>query len=168
MTVAGFKKFLDALKSIGVTTWEAISDTAPTHFFNCDTAINTLDEANEILYNFSAPSGGTDPFANQKIVVKGADLADIHEVRFGGSLEEIREFIKAYGLSLDKEQEKILIKINGTNYNLKPLSGDYLSFKELSKDELARLSEEDKQKYEAALKEYTDSKRMQRSVEVIA
>lgn len=167
MELIGFKKIIESLKSAELKTWEAISDTAPTHFFNCDTSINVLDESNEILYNFAAPSGGTDPFANQRIVVKAANLADIHEVRFGGSLEEIKKFISDYGLLLDSEQEEILIKINSTNYYLKPLSGDYLSFRELSKDELAKLSDEDKQKYEAALKEYKDSKRMQRAAEVI-
>lgn len=167
MTLAGFKKFLEAIKSAEVKTWEAVSDTAPTHFYNCDTSINVLDESNEILYNFSAPAGGTDPYSNQRIVVKGADLADIHEVRFGGSIEEIKKFISSYGLTLDSEQEEILIKINGANYNLKPLSGDYSSFRELSKDEIAKLSDVDKQKYEAALKHYKNSRRMKRALEVI-
>lgn len=165
MTLQGILKFTKALETAGIKTWEAVSDVSPTHFFNADNCFNVIDEAEETIYNFSSTNANSDTYGSGRIVVKGAHLSDIHEVRCAGELKEVQAFIDAYGLPLTDEQTKILIKINATNYNLKPATGDY-TFKELSEEEISKLSEEAKAKYELELANFKKSKRMQSAVQV--
>ena len=166
MTVESMNKFMDAVKAAGIKDWEVLTDTSPTHFYNNDTSFNVLDEANNIIYNFSQTITTVDSYGANQISVKGADLSDIHEVRFGASLEKTKAFIEAYGLSLTDDQLKILVKINGGNYNLKPLTGDYLTFKELSEEELNALSQEERDRYQEALDAFNSRKKIQMPVQV--
>ena len=166
MTVESIKQFMDALKTAEILDWEVMTDTAPTHYYNNAHAFNVLDEANSMIYNFAGSMTTIDPFGPNQISVKGADLSDIHEVRFGASYEKTKAFIEAYGLSLTEDQLKILVKINGGNYNLKPATGDYLEFKELSEDQLASLSAEEQARYQEALDAFKNRKKQQMPVQV--
>ena len=153
MTLTGMKKFIEALKSAGVNNWEGVTD-INTHLYNNENCVNVLDESDDTLYNFAGASGNASPYAPGSIVVKGVNLADLHEVRFGGTINQVKKFIDSFGLTLDEDQMKILIKIYGANYNLKPQTGDYFVFNELTEDEIAKLTEEEKTEYEKNKKEF--------------
>ena len=166
MTVESMRKFMDAVKAAGIMDWEVMTDTAPTHYYNNDVSFNVLDADNNMMYNFTQTITTVDPYGANQISVKGADLSDIHEVRFGASLEKVKAFIEAYGLSLTDDQLKILVKINGGNYNLKPATGDYLTFKELTEDQIAALSPEEQARYQEALDAFNKRKNIQMPVQV--
>lgn len=166
MTLEGMKKFMNALKEAGIKNWECITD-INTHYYNNDHAVSILDEADNALYNFAGATGNSSAYEPGSIVVKGANLADIHEVRFGvKSSSDIDKFLKAMGLSLDKDQKQIVINIYGSNYKLMPQTGDYLVFKELSEDEIAKLSVEEMAKYNKDLEDYKNKNKMQSPVQV--
>lgn len=152
MQVSNMRKFLDAMESAGIKEWVAIVDT-PTNFYNNSSQFNIFDEEEEALINFARPIPTGTTYFDGDIVVKTADIVDIHELRIGGSYKEICDFIDAYGMTLTDEQNKILLEIYKNNYNLKPANGDY-TFRKLSESEIAKLSTEEKTAYQAALAEY--------------
>lgn len=166
MTLTGMKKFMAALETAGIKTWDAMTDTGPTHYYNNDVEFNLLDEGEEMLYTFCSSITNIDPFGENCIVVKGSHLSDIHEVRIGGSLAEIKAFIEAYGMSLTEEQTKILININAKNYSLKPMTGDYLVFEKLTNEQLAQLTPEQLAEYNEALAKYEKKKAIRMPVQV--
>lgn len=168
MTLQGMKKFLNALKTAGIKNWEGINDIASVHYYNNEHCVNVLDESNETLYNFSRPIPGGSYASEKNIMVRGSNLADVHEVAFAGSFTQVKAFIDAFGLSLDEDQLKILVNIYGSNYSLKPVTGDYLTFKELSEDEISALSEEEKAEYEEAFKKFKNRNAITAPVQVIS
>lgn len=157
MTLSTMKKIISALNSASIKAYDAITDTAPTHFYNNDTCFNIIDEGEETIYNFGSRISITEPF-DTPVVVRSSDLADIHEIRFGGDLKQIEDFVKAYGLDMTDEQYKILLNINSTNNKLNPSYQDYLlsDFKVLSESEYEKLGKEDKAKYDEKFALYSE------------
>ena len=168
MTLEGMKKFLEALKSAGIKNWEGINDIASVHYYNNDHCVNALDESDGTLYNFAKPMPSGSYALEKNIMVRASNLADVHEVAFAGSFKQVKDFIDAFGLSLDEDQLKILVNIYGSNYSLKPVTGDYLIFKELSEDEINALSEEEKAEYEEAFKKFKNRNAITAPVQVIS
>lgn len=149
MELNGIKKFISTLEKIGVTDWEAITDTAPTHYYNNDSQVNLIDEDNEMMYNF-AKGLPSSPY-NGQIVVRGSHLSDIHEVSFGcDNIQILNKFIKEYGLSATESQSNVLLKINTVNNNIIPQTGDYLTFEKSIESKLNTMSKEDRDAYIAS------------------
>ena len=154
MNLNGMKKFMNALKTANIKNWEIVTAIG-THLYNNDYGVTVLDDSAETVYNFSGSTCNSSAYIpGTDIVLKGANLAEVHEVRFGGTFSEMQKFIEAYGISLDEDQTKILINIYGSNYKLKPQTGDYLVFKELTEDEIAALTPEQKSDYMRAFEAY--------------
>ena len=168
MTLQGMKKFLNALKTAGIKNWEGVNDIASVHYYNNDHCVNVLDESDQTLYNFSRPLPTGSYALEKNIMVRATNLADVHEVAFSGSFKQVKAFIDAFGLSLNDEQMKILVNIYGSNYSLKPVTGDYLTFKELSEDEINALSEKEKAEYEEAFKKFKSRNDITAPVQVIS
>lgn len=170
MKLSAIKKFKDALAAAGIEVWQAVTDVGPGNYYNNDVAINVLDEAEETLFNIRK-STHIDPFGGQGLIVQAADLGDVHEVRFAGSLEEVKKFIDAYGLNVTDEDHKILVNINGANLELKPMVGDYLKFVRKTDEEVAAMDEKHRAEYEAQLKAWeaveAEKKKMTRPTEVL-
>ena len=150
MTLDGVNKFLDALKAAGIKEYQFDTDT-DIHYYNNETnSICVIDESTENVYNIRQKiSNGLTPYPGN-LYVQASHINDIHVARFGGSYEDIKKFIDAYGLNVTESQLKLLINIDKRNYNLKPLTGDY-NFKILSNDEIEKLSPEEKADYEYQL-----------------
>lgn len=159
------KKFMNAIEKANIDTWEAVT-AIMTHFYNNKYSFNVADFNVNALYNFARPTNNSTPYRYDQIVVKGASFDEVHEVRFGGSLEQVKKFIDAYGISLTDDQYKILVNINSNNYTLKPVQGDYLTFEELSDAEIAALTAKEKSDYYQALKEFKDRNKMTSAVQV--
>lgn len=157
MTLEGAKKFIAALKSAGIKKYQFDTDLG-THYYNNDNAVNVLDESLSMVYNFRRGDTTSTPVYDEKILVLGSDLSDIHEARTSGNYEQIKKFIDAYGLNLNDDQLKVILNIDKHNYSLKPETGDYNNFKILSSDEIAKLSPVEKAQYEAELEEYNKPK----------
>lgn len=164
MQVSNLNKFLNAIKQAGIEKYELITDTAPTHFHNNDTSFNVYDMDEEIAYNFTKVTGRS-PVYEELIQVTGADFGDIHEVRFGATIEEAKKFADYYGMNLTEEQLKILVNINGANYRLMPETGDY-TFIAKSEKEIESMTDEEKAKYEAEKAEWLKRTAQQTPVRV--
>lgn len=156
MQSGNMRKFLNAIDVAGIKNWEAVVDT-PTHFYNNGVnRFNIYDEDEEVVYNFGPSIGQSSPYAVGQIVVKAADIADIHEVVIGGTVEEINRFATAYGFTFTEDQIKILYKIQGNTHDLKPSTGDYrfAGFRVLTDEEVASLTKDQKELYDATLADY--------------
>ena len=157
MTTESWHKFKEALDTCGIKKFQIDTDT-DYHLFNDPDASKVIvfHEGTETFYNFRGKVGTGSEGWNDPCVVTGATVEDIHMVKFGGSVKDILAFIDAMGLNLDDEQMQAVIKINKGNYDINPETGDYIlaGFKELSEEEIAKLSPQEKIDYEAKLEIY--------------
>ena len=157
MTLSNIKKFLAACQEAGIKNYQFDTDLGTHLYNNTETSIIVLDETEEVAYNFRNKINDLNTSYNGNLYVQGANLSDIHEVRFGGTIDEIKAFATAYGLTFTDEQLNLLLKNDLTNYNVKPETGDY-NFVPLTNSALEALSEEERKEYELNLKEYQDKK----------
>lgn len=157
MELSTTKKFLNAVKEAGIKKYQFDTDLG-THFYHdAERSLLILDEAESTIFNFRRRfAGQTEMEYNGNIRVYAAHLSDVHEVRVGGTYEEIKKFVDSYGLNLTTEDLKVLVKIDNTNRDIMPLTGDYISsdFEEKSEEEIEKMSEEEKEKYLADLDNY--------------
>ena len=151
MKASATKKFLEAVKAAGIKNFEFY--TSPqTHLYNDGRSVVIFDEKEELVINFRRKiSGSIDPY-DANIRVYCADIADVHEVRTGGTLDQIKKFIESYGLELDDEQKMKILKINAGNYDIKPITKDYYVFTEKTEEEIEQMTPQQKAEYEELLR----------------
>lgn len=154
------KKFMDAIEAAGIKSYEFDTDLG-THLYNDgERAIARPLYDLEAVIAYRSKFGGSTPVYEGGIQIEMSDFGDIHECRAGGSLEQIKKFAAAFGDTLSEEDLKILVKIENTNVNIKPETGDYVNgFHYLSAKQIEQLSPEEKADYEARLAEHEKSVR---------
>lgn len=141
------KKFTDACKAANIKTYSFDTDLGTHYYNNEDNARIVLDQ--DMCWNFSssdAYAGATPQFGHDRIMVMGSQYGDIHEVRCAGTLEQIKTLISSLGIEASNDDMKIIAQINGSDYPLIPPTNDY-TFRLLTEEEQAKLSEDDKKKY---------------------
>lgn len=145
----GVKKFMAALKAANITKYSFDTDLG-THYYNNENSIVFLDYSNDLVYNIrSNHFAGSVPAYEGDFAVYASEFEDIHEVRCGGTLEQIHKFIESAGLTLSDEQKQVLVDINSKNkFDIEPLTGDYHKFVELSEEEYNKLTPDEKEKYD--------------------
>lgn len=141
---------LSALEAAGIKKYQFSTDNN-NHLYNNDFAIVLDDTAHGQLVNIRKKSAvvGANPYPGETLVTT-SDYDSIHEMTFGGDYKMVKDFLDQLGLSLSKEQENILMKIDRSNYTVKPATGNYHPFKELTPEEYEALSEEEKKAYDKA------------------
>ena len=163
MTTASWNKFKDAIDSVGIKKFQIDSDT-DYHLFNDPDASKVIvfDEGTETFYNFRQRVGNGSDGWSDPVVVTAVEIQDIHMIKFGADVATINKFIEAMGLNLDEDQKQAVIKINKGNYDINPLTGDYIlaGFKVLSEEEIAELSDQGKIDYEKKLEIYKKRQKM--------
>lgn len=163
MNTAQWKKTKAAMDAAGIKKFQIDTDT-DYHLFNDTDAAKVIvfDEGSEMFFNFRQKVGTGSEGWNDPYIVTGSDIVDIHMVKFGATLDKITKFIDEMGLDLDDDQMQAVIKINKGNYDINPITGDYLlaGFKELSEEEIAKLSPQEKIDYEKKLELYNKRKKM--------
>lgn len=144
-------KVFSALESAGIKEYEVLIDEAY-HLYNNDNGI--LVNGGDEIYSISRKSKvvGAEPFEGET-VVRAFSATSIVYFAFGGDFKTVENFLSAVGQTLTDEQKKVLLKIDRTNYNVIPETGDYHPFKELSEEEYSKLTPEQKAAYDAAKKE---------------
>lgn len=151
MTTEVAKKFLKAVETAGITSYELDTDIGTHLYNNPDTAIVKFDEATSSVVNLTdSRYGGSHNTYNGHIRAVVAHTDDIHEARIGGNRAQISSFLKAYGITLSDDELKLLITIDNSNVDIKPATGDYNRFKPLTKKQYDELSPEEKKAYDAA------------------
>ena len=146
MDKATIQKFKSAVEAAGIETYAYVTD-IPTYFYNNkDNSIVLEDMSAEIAYCIrdNTNYGSAQYFQNAPIVSFGAKFEDIHEVRVGGTYDQISTFISSLGLSLTDDQKKLLLSIASSKRPIVPPTGDY-TFKELSEEECEVLTAEEKE-----------------------
>ena len=144
---------LSALEAAGIKKYQFSTDNN-NHLYNNDFAIILDDTAHGNLVNIRKKSAvvGANPYPGETLVTT-SDYDSVHELTFGGDYKMVQAFLDQLGLSLSKEQEEILMKIDRSNYTVKPATGNYHPFKELTPEEYEALTPEEKAAYDKAKRE---------------
>ena len=144
-------KILDALQTAKINDFEVMVD-ENYHLYNNDNSI--IINGGDEIYNIRKKSTtvGAEPFDGQT-VVRAFNPDNVVFIAFGGNFEDVEAFLSACGQTLTDDQKRVLLKIDRSNYNVIPETGDYHPFKELTPEEYEALSPEDKAAYDAAKKE---------------
>ena len=148
MTSEQCKSFLAAVENAGIKLYQYTTD-IPTHLYNDGkNHIAKADFTKNCVVGFrSATVGGSNNVYNG-IQVVIADFSDIHEIRTGGSYEQIKKFCESFNVNLTDDEFKVLLKIDKQNYDIKPATGDYNnSFAYLSSKQYEALSNKEKAEY---------------------
>lgn len=159
MTTDSWHKFKNAIDAVGIKKFQIDSDTDYHLFNDPDNAkVTVFEEGTETFYNFRQKVGSNSEGWNDPVVVTAVEVGDIHMIKFGATPDKIREFISEMNFDLSEDQQKAIININKGNYNIKPITGDYVlaGFKVLSDEEIAQLSDQEKIDYEEKLVIYND------------
>jgi hypothetical protein len=170
MTTSSWNKFKSALDSAGIKKFQVDSDTDYHLFNDPDNAkIVVFDEGSETFYGIRQKIGTSSEGWGDPIVVTGVEVSDIHMIKFGATADKIAQFIEAMGLELDEEQQAAVIKINKGNYDINPITGDYVlaGFKVLSDEEIAKLTPQQKKDYEEKLKIYEERQKFTKPNQVV-
>lgn len=163
MTVEGWNKFKNALDAVGIKKYQIDTDTDYHLFNDPDNAkVIVFDEGSSTFYNFRQKIATNSEGWNDPIVVTGCDVVDIHMVKFGAAPDKIAQFIEQMGFDLDDDQKEAILNINKGNYDIKPITGDYVlaGFKVLSEEEIAQLSAQEKIDYEKKLVIYNNRQKL--------
>jgi hypothetical protein len=163
MTDESWVKFKNAIDAVGIKKYQIDSDTDYHLFNDPDNAkVIVYDSPTSTFYNFRQRVGNGSDGWKDPIIVTAVEVGDIHMIKFGASASKIREFIAQMNLNLDESQEKAIININKGNYDINPITGDYIlaGFKVLTEEEVAQLSPQEKIDYEKKLEIYNKRQKM--------
>ena len=151
MDAGNISKIINALESAGIKDYEAMID-ENYHFYNNDNSILICNGDDIINISRKSYVVGAEPFDAQTIV-RVTQAEHVVYMAFGGDFKQVEHVVTDLGATLTDEQKKVLLKIDRSNYNVIPETGDYHPFKELTPEEYEALSPEDKAAYDAAKKE---------------
>lgn len=161
MTTDSWNTFKSAIDAAGIKKFQIDSDTDYHLFNDPDNAkVVTFHQGTETFYGFRQKTGTSHEGWQDPIVVTAVEVSDIHMIKFGAKADKINKFIEEMGFELDEDQKKAIVEINKGNYEIKPITGDYIlaGFKELSEEEIAKLSPQEKLDYYEQLAEFEKRK----------
>lgn len=152
MTENQITKFIEAADAANIKSYDFATDIYAHLYHDGESSLVKYDSANKMLLNIrSSNYGGSVPqFGQNKILVTGADLIDVHEARIAGDYDQIKTFLENFGVTLSDDELKIMVDLNKMNYDIIPETGDYNRFVPLSKKQYDALSPEKKEEYDAA------------------
>lgn len=170
MTKDSWNKFKNALDSVGIKKFQIDTDT-DYHLFNDpdNGKVVVFDEGSETFYGIRQKVATSSEGWGDPIVVTAVEIQDMHMMKFGATPDKISQFIEAMGLNLDEEQLAAVIKINKGNYDINPITGDYIlaGFKVLTPEEIAELTPQQKIDYEEKLKIYNERQKFTKPNQVV-
>lgn len=158
MDISTINKFKNAAEAAELP-WIAVTDDVPFVYKNdYNNSFNVISGNNVINVSCSTPGS---PFGYEKVEVSLTEDVDIHTLKCAGTFAEMKKFLSDIGASLNSDQEKIMLKINGNHYNINPQTGDY-NFVKLTDDEYAKLDAAAKADYDAELAKYEELQKLAR------
>lgn len=163
MTTNSWDTFKAALDAAGIKKFQVDVDTDYHLFNDPDNAkVVTFHRPSETFYGIRQKTGTAHEGWSDPIVAQGVEIADIHMIKFGATADKMQKFIEEMGFEFDEEQKKAILEINKGNYEIKPITGDYIlaGFVELSDEEIAKLTPMEKEEYYKKLKIFEDRKKL--------
>lgn len=161
MTADICRAFMGAIEAAEVKSYQFNTDLGTRLYHDGERAIAKPNYSIDAIVALrSGNFAGSHNRYQNKINVVVSDFGDIHEVEAGLSVEQAKKFCEAMdGFELTDDDLKILLNIDGANYNINPVTGDYVNaFHYLSKKQLEELTPEERAEYEAKLAEYEEKK----------
>lgn len=155
MTANQITKFLQAVEAAELKSY-SFADDICSKYYNSDNSICVYDENSSAIVSIrkTLNNGIAD---NNSLTFTVNDIVDIRKAEVFGTYEQIKKFAEEYGLSLTDEQLQIIVKIDRMNNVVKPITGDYINvYHKLSEAEYEALSDEEKAKYDAMVKDDED------------
>ena len=147
MTESQITKFLSAVESAEINEYCFVDDITA-YYKNGQSGACVYDSASKTVVAIQLQSA-TSAKSSNPLNVKVCDIVDIHRAEVNGTYAEIKKFIDAFGLTLTKEQNKVLLKIDANNKIVKPVTGDYsTTYQKLSKEQQEALTPEEKKEYD--------------------
>lgn len=160
MEASQVQKIMSAFESADIKKF-AVTDDVTGHYYNNDNEVTVADMSNELFVNFKkgVHTGVNSVSEDGNVLMSMIPFIDTHIMKFTGTYNQVKQVAESLGLSLDDNQNNIILNIDKKNYDIKPATGDYVSrFHYLSEKQYAELSEEEKAQYDAEKKEYEDNK----------
>lgn len=160
MNVDQCKKWMAAIEAAGIKTYQFDTDLG-THLYHDGVnavAIPAHDINAVVAIRNNAFGGSHNTYSNNVQAVL-SDYGDIHEVRTGGTSEQIIKLVEQLGITLKEEEVKIVVNIDKANYDIKPETGNYKRFRILTQNQYDALSDEEKAKYDSEKAAYEEEQR---------
>lgn len=159
MNVDQCKKWMAGVEAAGLTMYQFDTDLG-THLMNDgeNAIVIPLHDLNAVVAIRSIAYGGSHTGYKEKVQTILSDYSDIHEVITCGTSEQILKLVAELGASLTEDQVKIVVNIDKRNYDIKPMTGNYLGFKPLTQKQYEALSDEEKAKYDSEKTAYEKEK----------
>ena len=159
MNVDQCKKWMQAIKAAGIKTYQFDTDLG-THLYH--DGVNAVaipqHDLNAVVAIRANGFGGSHNTYKNNVQAVLSDYGDIHEVRTGGTSEQILKLVESLGVSLSDEEVKIVVNIDKGNYDIKPETGNYNQFHYLTQKQYEALSENEKAEYKSEKEKYEADK----------
>ena len=162
MTADQCQAFMSALEAAEVTNYSFDTDLS-NHLRNDGVksiAKPIYDKECIVCFRSNKSYGGSQRAFDSNIEFILADFGDVHEVRCGLDYKQAETFVEALGgIDLTEEEFNILLEIDGHNYNVNPITGNYVdTFHYLSQKQLDELTPEEREEYEENKRAYEEAK----------
>lgn len=148
MTAEQITGFINAVEEAGLKNFELVTDMS-TNLWNNESGI--IKQNGDLIVAFRKAQFQTVNTVNGVEIV-AADAADVHEARVIGDADKLKLVAEALGTALDDSEYKMLLGLDKRPVNLKPITGNYIVFNFLTKEQYNALSDDNKAKYDEAKK----------------
>lgn len=158
MTSNQYDKFKQAIEAAEIASYCVEDDISTTYY---DNGVNAfIKKVNDGLLSIrSNKTSMSHPAMEGNVLVSFVDFTDIHSIKTTGSAEQIKTLMESLGASLSDDEYKLVLEIDKHNYDIKPITGDYVSgFKYLSPQQYADLTPEEQEAYDEAKAKYEEAK----------
>lgn len=160
MTIEQIKKFMEAIETAEICSYEFDVDSGARITHNGETCIARPDYDNEVVVGFRGQSYyGSVPGWKGNVETIVGRMEDIHNVRTAGDYDQIKKFVSVFGAEFTDDDFKVLLNIDKKRVQLEPATGDYNRFRYLGKKEYDMLTPEAKEEYDAAKEAYEKARR---------
>ena len=138
---------MNAVQSAGLKNFAFVDDITA-YYKNGESGIVKYDSDSKSIVAIQLNTA-TSAQSSNPLRFMMCDIIDIHRAEISGEYEAIKKFIDEFGLSLEEDELKVIMKIDRNNTIVKPVTGDYtVTYHKLSKKEYDELSEEEKKEYD--------------------
>ena len=158
MTSNQYDKFKQAVEAAELASYCVEDDINGLYYHNGSSAI-LKSNSDGVISIKSNKTSTSHPAFEGNVLLNFIAFEDIHVARTAGNAEQIKTLMESLGASLSDDEYKLVLEIDKHNYDIKPITGDYVSgFKYLSPQQYADLTPEEQAAYDEAKAKYEEAK----------